>query len=116
MLPDRCPRLEVFTVDLLFGLRSGGGIGLWAFVYVVTYAVVVTQRMLVVNARFSAVWMGCAFAAGFAGALAWVVVSIIHGVFVPPVSVMKHMAVTVAVFPIFAMLFGRIEARVLQGG
>ncbi|MEP0708538.1 MAG: rod shape-determining protein MreD [Parvibaculum sp.] len=114
--PEMFPPLAVFTVGLLFDLLSGGEIGLWAFAYVVTYAVVVTQRMLVVNAPFSAFWIGFAFAAGFAGALAWVVVSIIHGVFVPPVSVMKHMAVTVAVFPIFAMLFGRIEARVLQGG
>lgn len=113
--PEMFPPLAVFAVGLIFDLLSGGAIGLWAFVYVVTYAVVISQRMLVVNAPFSVFWVGFLFAAAFAGALAWAIISIIHGMFVPPGSVARHMAVTVAVFPIFAMLFGRIQTRVLQG-
>lgn len=113
--PEMFPPLAVFAVGLAFDLLSGGAIGLWAFVYVVTYAVVISQRMLVVNASFTAFWIGFLFAAGLAGALAWVVVSVMHGMLVPPGSAIRHMAVTVAVFPIFAMLFGRIQTRVLQG-
>jgi rod shape-determining protein MreD len=109
------PPLAVFMVGVLFDLLSGGEIGLWAFVYVVTYSVVVTQRRLVVNAPFSAFWVGFALAAALAGAIGWVVVSVIHGMFVPPGPVFWHMAVTVAVFPVFAMLFGRFERRVLLG-
>ncbi|PIQ40838.1 MAG: rod shape-determining protein MreD, partial [Thalassolituus sp. CG17_big_fil_post_rev_8_21_14_2_50_53_8] len=105
----------VFAVGLMFDLISGGAIGLWAFVYVVTYAVVISQRMLLVNAPFSAFWIGFLVTAAFAGVLAWAIVSVIHGIFVPPGSVIRHMAVTVAVFPVFAMLFGRIQTRVLQG-
>lgn len=114
--PEMFPPLAVFTVGVLFDLLSGGEIGLWGFVYVVTYAVIVPQRVIVVNAPFSAFWIGFAVVAAFSGALAWLVVSIIHGMLVPPVSVIKHMAVTVAVFPLFVMLFGRIERRVLQRG
>ncbi|MDO9127806.1 MAG: hypothetical protein Q7U42_13145, partial [Parvibaculum sp.] len=113
--PEMFPPLAVFAVGLIFDLLSGGAIGLWAFVYVVTYAVVISQRMLVVNAPFSVFWVGFLFAAAFAGAFAWAIISIIHGMFVPPGSVARHMAVTVAVFPIFVMLFGRIQTRVLQG-
>ncbi|ABS64090.1 rod shape-determining protein MreD [Parvibaculum lavamentivorans DS-1] len=113
--PEMFPPLAVFTVGLIFDLLSGGAIGLWAFVYVVTYAVVISQRMLVMNAPFSVFWIGFLVAAAFAGALAWGVVSISHGMFVPLGPVSRHMAVTVAVFPIFAMLFGRIQARVLLG-
>lgn len=114
--PEMFPPLAVFTVGVLFDLLSGGEIGLWAFVYVVTYSIVVTQRPLVVNAPFSAFWVGFALAAALAGAIGWVVVSVIHGMFVPPGPVFWHMAVTVAVFPVFAMLFGRFERRVLLGG
>ncbi|MBX3447787.1 MAG: rod shape-determining protein MreD [Parvibaculum sp.] len=114
--PEMFPPLAVFGVGVAFDLLSGGEIGLWAFVYTVTYALVVTQRPLVMNAPFSAFWVGFAFTAAFAGALGWVIVSVIHGMLVPPGPVFWHMAVTVAVFPIFAMLFGRFETRVLSGG
>jgi rod shape-determining protein MreD len=71
---------------------------------------------MLVNVPFSAFWAGFAFTAAFAGALAWVVISVIHGMLVPPGPVFWHMAVTVAVFPLFAMVFGRFETRVLLGG
>lgn len=114
--PEMFPPLAVFAVGLLFDLLSGGIIGLWAFVYVVTYAVVISQRMLVVNAPFSVFWFGFAVAATFASAIAWLVVSLFHGMAVPPVPLMRHMVLTVAVFPIFVMIFGRIQTRVLPGG
>lgn len=113
--PEMFPPVAVLAVGLMFDLVSGGAIGLWAFVYVVTYAVVISQRMLLVNAPFSAFWFGFLVTAAFTGVLAWAIVSIIHGILVPPGSAIRHMAVTVAVFPIFAMLFGRIQTRVLQG-
>ncbi|MDZ4380047.1 MAG: rod shape-determining protein MreD [Parvibaculum sp.] len=113
--PEMFPPFAVFAVGLIFDLVSGGAIGLWAFVYVITYAVVISQRMLLVNAPFSAFWIGFLATAAFAGLLAWAIVSVIHGIFVPPGSVIRHMAVTVAVFPVFAMLFGRIQTRVLLG-
>jgi rod shape-determining protein MreD len=113
--PEMFPPLAVFAVGLVFDLLSGGAIGLWAFVYVVTYAVVISQRLLIVNAPFSVFWFGFFVTAAFAGALAWAVVSIFHGMLVAPGPVARHMIVTVAVFPIFAMLFGRVQARVLQG-
>jgi rod shape-determining protein MreD len=114
--PEMFPPLAVFAVGVLFDLLSGGEIGLWAFVYVVTYSIVITQRLMLVNVPFSAFWAGFAFTAAFAGALAWVVVSVIHGMLVPLGPVFWHMAVTVAVFPLFAMVFGRFETRVLLGG
>jgi len=55
--PEMFPPIAVFTVGLIFDLLSGGIIGLWAFVYVVTYAVVISQRLLLVNAPFT----GCGF-------------------------------------------------------
>ncbi|MEX2250192.1 MAG: rod shape-determining protein MreD [Parvibaculum sp.] len=114
--PEMFPPLAVFAVGLVFDLLSGGIIGLWAFVYVVTYAVVISQRTLVVNAPFSVFWLGFLAVATFAGALAWAVVSIFYGMPVPPSSLVQHMVLTVAVFPVFAMIFGRVQTRVLPGG
>ncbi|MDZ4328468.1 MAG: rod shape-determining protein MreD [Pseudomonas sp.] len=113
--PEMFPPLAVFTVGLVFDLLSGGIIGLWAFVYVLTYAVVISQRLLVVNAPFTVFWFGFLIVAVFAGAVAWAVVSIYYGRPVPPSSLMQHMVLTVAIFPIFAMIFGRVQARVLPG-
>lgn len=113
--PEMFPPIAVFTVGLIFDLLSGGIIGLWAFVYVVTYAVVISQRMLVVNAPFTVFWFGFLVVSAFTGALAWVVVSIFHGTPVPTATLVRHMVLTVAVFPIFVMIFGRIQTRVLPG-
>lgn len=113
--PEMFPPLAVFAVGLVFDLLSGGIIGLWAFVYVLTYAVVVSQRLLVVNAPFTVFWFGFLVVAAFAGALSWAVVSVFHGMPVPPFSLVQHMVLTVAIFPIFAMIFGRIQTRVLPG-
>lgn len=114
--PDMFPVYAVFLVGLLSDLLSAGPIGLWAFVYVLTYAVVLTQRFLAVNAPFSVFWFGFLLAALFAGAVSWSVASLIYGAVLAVRPILMHMLVTVAVFPLLAFLFGRIERRILPSG
>ena len=64
------------------------------------------------NAAFSMFWAGFVLAATVAGALAWVVASILYTSILPAQPVLWHMAITIAVFPLFALLFGRIQRRV----
>lgn len=114
--PEMFPVYAVFLVGLLSDLLSDGPIGLWAFVYVLTYIVVLTQRFLAVNAPFSVFWLGFLMTASLAGAVSWGAASLVYGAALPLKPVVSHMFATVAVFPIFAMIFGRIERRVLPSG
>src|SRR3546814_21027658 len=50
--PNMFPVYAVFLIGLFTDLLSAGPIGLWCFVYVVTYAIVLTQRFLANNAPF----------------------------------------------------------------
>jgi rod shape-determining protein MreD len=114
--PDMFPVYAVFLIGLLTDLLSAGPIGLWAFVYVVTYAIVLTQRFLAINAPFSVFWFGFLLAALLAGTISWCVASLLFGVILSVKPILMHMLVTVAVFPIMAFLFGRIERRILPSG
>jgi rod shape-determining protein MreD len=110
--PEMFPASAVFVVGLLSDLLSGGPIGLWVFVYLASYWAILSQRFLVMNTAFSVFWFGFLLACLFAGMLAWIVACILFGTFVPLKPVLWHMLMTVALFPLFAGLFGRIQRRV----
>lgn len=114
--PEMFPPVAVFAVGLILDLMSGGPIGLWAFVYVATYALVITQRFMLVNAPFSAFWFGFILASLFAAFISWIAASFFFGGLVAFSPIFWHMAVTIAVFPLFAFIFGRVQARVLATG
>lgn len=111
--PEMFPVYAVFLVGLVFDLLSGGPIGLWAFVYVLTYIIVLTQRFLIVNAPFSVFWLGFLVAAAFAGVVGWAAASLFYGTLLPARPIVWHLFVTVALYPLFSTIFGRIERRIL---
>lgn len=111
--PEMFPVYAVFLVGLLSDLLSGGPIGLWAFAYVLTYIIVLTQRVLAVNAPFSVFWLGFLLSATFAGFIGWGSASLFYGAFLPVGPLAWHLFVTVALFPLFAWIFGLIEHRIL---
>ncbi|MFZ3035127.1 MAG: rod shape-determining protein MreD [Parvibaculum sp.] len=111
--PDMFPVYAVFAVGLLTDLLSGGPIGLWAFTYVLVYIVVLTQRFLMANAPFSVFWFGFFVVGMITGVVSWAIASIAFGMFLPVSPVLTYILVTVAVFPLFSFLFGRIERRIL---
>jgi rod shape-determining protein MreD len=111
--PNMFPVYAVFVVGLLTDLLSGGPIGLWVFTYVLVYIVAMTQRFLMTNAPFSAFWFGFLVVGMIAGAVSWVIASLIFGMFLPVRPILSYILVTAAVFPLFSFLFGRIERRIL---
>lgn len=114
--PNMFPVYAVFVVGLLTDLLSSGPIGLWAFTYVLTYTLVLTQRFLIINVPFSVFWVAFLLAGLIAGTISWSIASVIYGALLPVRPVLTHVLVTVAVFPLFAFLFGRIERRILPSG
>ncbi|MDO8423149.1 MAG: rod shape-determining protein MreD [Parvibaculum sp.] len=114
--PDMFPVYAVFVVGLLTDLLSAGPIGLWAFTYVLTYTIVLTQRFLIINVPFSVFWIAFLLAGFIAGTISWSIASVIYGALLPVRPVLTHVLITAAVFPLFAFLFGRIERRILPSG
>lgn len=107
--PETFPPYAVFAAGLLQDLLSAGPIGLWAFVYVVVYGVVQTQRMIFAAQPDFVLWAGFLIAAAFAGAMGWGIASLYFGQTLPVAPVLLQLTVTVALFPIFAKIFARIE-------
>lgn len=107
--PETFPPYAVFLAGLLQDLLSAGPIGLWAFVYVVVYGIVQTQRPIFTGQSDFVLWTGFLLAAAFTGALAWGIASLYYGDLLPLGPVLLQLTVTVALFPIFAKLFARIE-------
>ena len=114
--PDMFPVYAVFVVGLLTDLLSAGPIGLWAFTYVLTYTIVLTQRFLIINVPFSVFWIAFLLAGLIAATISWSIASVIYGDLLPVRPVLTHVLITTAVFPLFAFLFGRIERRILPSG
>lgn len=107
--PETFPPYAVFAVGLLQDLLSAGPIGLWAFTYVVIYGVVQTQRLVFAGRVPLVLWTGFALTALLAGTIAWSVASLYYARVLPPGPVLLQLIVTVALFPIFATLFARVE-------
>lgn len=113
--PELLPPMAVFAIGLVFDLLSAGPIGLWAFVYLLAYGLTVTQRFFLINAPFSVFWTGFGVVAGIAGLVAWAAASLFFGQALAISPILWHMGMTVALFPLVAVLLTRIQARVLPG-
>lgn len=114
--PDVFPPYAVFAVGLLYDLLSAGPIGLWALVYLIVYGLVVSQRTLVVAQTFSVIWVGFFVAAMLNGVLGWVLASLYFGQLLPIWGVLGQMLATVALFPVFANLFQKLQDWLLVQG
>ena len=113
--PELLPPMAVFAIGLIFDLLSAGPIGLWAFVYLLAYALTVTQRFFLINAPFSVFWTGFGVAAGISGVVAWAAASLFFGQALAIGPILWHMGMTVALFPLVVAVLTRIQARVLPG-
>ena len=111
--PDYMPSVSAFFIGLLQDLLSGGPLGLWAGVYLITQYLVLTQRAYFVGREQKVVWLGFAFAAANACVILWLVMSLMSGVLLPVRALLAQMVATVLFFPVFSFAFGELHRRVL---
>ena len=81
--------VNVFLVGLFQDLLSGGAVGLWAFLYLLLHAMLVTQprgllRFIERSALFS--WLGFAFASLLFALLCWLAGWLLLDSRIPPVA------------------------------
>ena len=111
--PDYLPPLSVFFIGLLQDLLTGGPLGLWPAVYLVTQFIVMSQRAYFLGREQKVVWIGFAFAALGAGLILWLVMSLMSGVLLPLRFLLLQLAATIAIYPLFGAAFGELHRRVL---
>ncbi len=111
--PNYLPALSVFFVGLLQDLLSGGPLGLWPAVYLITQYIVLSQRFYFLGREQRVVWLGFALAAAGAGIILWLIMSLMSGVLLPIRSLALQMLATVAIYPAFGFAFSHLHRRVL---
>ncbi|MBK1663366.1 rod shape-determining protein MreD [Rhodospirillum rubrum] len=100
---------SAFVLGLVEDSLTGAPLGVGALVLLLTQAVVATQYKFFLNKPFLVTWWAFALVAGVAAVVKWLAVSAIYGTFVDGTALVFSTLFTVAVYPPFAWLFGRVH-------
>ena len=111
--PDYMPPFSVFLIGLLQDLLTGGPLGLWPAVYLVTQFIVMSQRGYFLGREQKVVWIGFALASAGAGTILWLVMSLMSGALLPVRFLLLQMAATIMIYPLFGAAFSELHRRVL---
>ena len=111
--PNYLPSFSVFFIGLLQDFLSGGPLGLWAGVYLLTQFVVMTQRPYFIGREQRVVWLGFALATVSAGIIIWLVMSLMSGMLLPLRGLALQLLATIAIYPLFSAGFSRLHRRVI---
>ncbi len=112
--PELMPPYAVFLIGFYYDLASAGPIGLWAFVYLVVYGIVLSQRLFFIGRAFLAIWFAFGMVALVAGILAWAVSGLYYGAVVSPVPAFVQALASFVLYPLFGRIFGSIQRRYLS--
>ena len=114
--PELMPRTAVFAIGLVHDALIGAPLGVNALVLLLAHAILSSQRRYLVGKSFWLFWLGFVILAPAAGALTWVLMSILRGALVAPDATLFNLLMTIAVFPLLAwILFHTQRALVGQG-
>ena len=112
--PNYLPSFSIFLIGLLQDFLSGGPLGLWAAVYLLTQYFVMSQRAYFLGREQRVVWLGFSLAAVVAGVMVWLVMSLMSGVSMPIRMLVFQMVATIAIYPVFGIAFGHLHRRVIE--
>lgn len=112
--PDLLPAWAVFAVGLIQDLLGGGPLGVNAAVFLIAWAVIGTQRRLLITGSFALVWAVFLPAGAFAFLLIWLFHCMIEGALIQPGPAFFQYLTTVAVYPCLAWIFAQAQRAVLR--
>ena len=111
--PRYLPAASIFVIGLLQDLLSGGPLGLWPAVYLVVQYVAMSQQAYFLGREVHVVWMGFAVAAASVSVILWLFMSLLSATLLPLGGLAFQMLTTIAVYPLFAIVFGNLHRRVI---
>lgn len=107
--PDIMPFILVFALGLFKDIISGGPPGLNAWVLLLAYGLVVSQRRFFIGKSFPVIWWGFMLLAAGAGSLTWVLTAILSDTVVAPQPGIFSFLMSIAVYPVLTLLFAAIH-------
>ena len=113
--PDLVGPVAIGGLGLVQDVIAGTPIGMNAFICLIAYSTVVSQRQLFLAHGFFILWWGFALTALIAGFMGWAINSVMHFAMVPFDPVLYQSAAAISLFPPAAWLFGRVQRAFLTG-
>ena len=110
--PSLLPPIVIFMIGLLQDFLSGGPIGLWAFVYLVAFAAVLSQRNILHAQPFPMLWAGFLMMALMVGVILWLVGSFYYSQALNVVPIMLQVVVTALVYPVMNRIFKSVQQNI----
>ncbi len=107
--PDVMGYGSAFLLGLVEDSLTGAPLGVGALSLMLAQAVVFTQYKFFLGKPFMVSWWAFTLVAAGVAVIKWVAVSAIHGHLVDGTALVFSWMFTVAVYPPFAWLFGRIQ-------
>ena len=112
--PDVMPVPAVFAVGLFQDILGGLPIGLNAFMLLVLYGLVVSQRRYFFGKSFAVLWWGFGMVAILAGVMQWTLMSILTASFLAVMPVVVEQLTTAALYPVIAYIFVLTHRSILR--
>ncbi len=112
--PNLMPAGAAFLIGFFVDVLSGMPLGLTALVLVLLQYAALTQRPAFVGRPFLVGWIGFAFFAAVAMVLIWFGASLYYLTLFDPAPIVVQLAITVAIYPLIAELFGWLQRRMLR--
>jgi rod shape-determining protein MreD len=112
--PDLFPFTAVFAVGVLLDMLTGGPLGISSLVLLLAYALVLTQRQLLLGRQFTVVWVGFLALVAAASVLQWVVVSLFYAMLLDVRPFLFQGVLTVATYPVVSYLLVRVQRGLLM--
>jgi rod shape-determining protein MreD len=112
--PDVMPAPAVFAVGLFQDILGGLPIGLNAFMLLVLYGLVVSQRRYFFGKSFGVLWWGFAMLAIVAGFMQWAMMSVFSGRLLAVAPVAVEQFTTAALYPVVAYIFVLTHRSILR--
>lgn len=112
--PDLIPAPAVFAVGIFQDILGGLPLGLNAFILLVLYGIVVSQRRYFFGKSFGVLWWGFATVAVVIGALEWAMMSVLSGTFLAVMPIVIEQLTTAALYPVVAYVFVLTHRSILR--
>lgn len=102
--PDMMQLWVAFCAGAVLDILLGYPLGLHALIFTLVRTGMVRQRRYFLGQSFVMTWWGFAVIAGLAGAVQWMVMSLYTTTFASLLPVAAGIALSVALFPLFALM------------
>ncbi|NKB59438.1 MAG: rod shape-determining protein MreD [Alphaproteobacteria bacterium] len=106
---DLLPAPAIFFIGILQDILSGGAIGVNTLIFLAVYGVCVSQRRFFYGKSFLVVWWGFMVVTAGALALEWALMSVISETIIGPRPAYFKYLATIALYPVVAWMFTRIQ-------